>query len=334
MTYISPWIFTTTRCNLSCPYCYVKQDGRDMTDETYFRINEIFLNMIQKKEKDVIIYRLAGGEPLLMFEKWKTHMDNFLEAAKEHGFVSIITNLTELDDDMLTYFKGRNFGFGVSLDGFSYSKPFHNGSSSAEIVKTNIDRLLENGNTNIDISTVIDKNSFDDVELLADWIAKRDLNWGVYLDHFFCGEIDSGIIIEKMIKVIDVLIANNYDFFNKFKFNNIKINSLYDGCTAGEKLITIFVNGNVFPCQTTVYKEPICNIFDTEDIIGELKAQNKYKLGYNFTLPEKCKDCAISDICGGGCKENNKEINKNYTCDIMKVVMYYMFKKWRDINNA
>ena len=329
-TYISPWIFTTTRCNLACPYCYVKQDGRDMDDKTYSRINKIFLNMIRNNEKDIVIYRLAGGEPLLMFNKWKSHMNYFLNEAGEHGFVSIITNLTELNDDMLEYFKGRNFGFGISLDGFSYSKPFHNGNSSADIVKKNIDRLLDNGNTNIDISTVIDKNSFDDIEILAEWIAKRNLNWGVYLDHFFCGEMDSSLIVEKVIKVIDILKKYQYDFYNKFKFNNIKINSLYEGCTAGEKLITIFVNGDVFPCQTTIYKEKICNIFETEDIIDELKRQNKYKLGYNFTLPDKCKDCAIADICGGGCKENNKEINKNYTCDIMKAIMYYMFKEWKE----
>ena len=91
-------------------------------------------------------------------------------------------------------------------------------------------------------------------------------------------------------------------------------------------MITIFVNGDVYPCQTTIGKEPICNIFETSDIIGELKRQNKYKLGYNFTLPEKCEGCSIANICGGGCKENNKEINKNYTCDILKCVIYYMMK--------
>ena len=324
-SYISPWIFTTTRCNLACPYCYVKQDGRDMDDETYKRINEIFLTMLKTGEKDFVIYRLAGGEPLITFNNWVPHVDAFLkEAGEEHGFVSIITNLTTLTDEMLTYFKGRPFGFGVSLDGYSYSKPFHNGESSAEVVKRNIDRLLTNGNTNIDISTVIDSHSFGDIEKLAEWIAERDLNWGIYLDHFFCGEMPFDTIVEKMVRVIDILNGCGYDFYNKLKFSNIKINSSYEGCTAGEKLITIFVNGDVFPCQTTVYKDPICNIFDTDDIIGELKVQHKYKLGYNFTLPEKCEGCAIADICGGGCKENNKEINKNYTCDILKAVIYYM----------
>ena len=273
-SYMSPWIFTTTRCNLECPYCYVKQDGRDMSDKTYKKINDIFLNMLESNEKDSIIYRLAGGEPLLVFNKWKPHMDNFLTKVGDKGSVAIITNLTQLSDEVLEWAKDKNVSFSISLDGFSYSKPFHNGKSSADIVKQNIDRVISY-NKPIEISSVIDKNSFNDIDKLAEWIAKRNLNWGVYLDHFFCGEMDLNIIIEKMMIVLDILKDNNYDFYNKFKFNNIMINSLYEGCTAGEKLITIFVNGDVYPCQTTVYKEKICNIFETDDIIGELKTQNK-----------------------------------------------------------
>lgn len=323
--YMSPWIFTTTRCNLECPYCYVKQDGRDMSDETYIRMNEVFLNMLETGEKDHLIYRLAGGEPLLVFDKWRPHIEDFLNKVGNKGSVAIITNLTQLSDEVLEWVKDKNVSFSISLDGFSYSKPFHSGKSSADIVKKNIDRIIAY-NKPIEISSVIDKNSFDDIEELAEWIAKRNLGWGVYLDHFFCGEIDMNIIIDKMCNVLDVLKKYKYDFYNKFKFSNIMINSIYEGCTAGEKLITVFVNGDIYPCQTTVYKERICNIFDTDDIIRELKIQNKYKLGYNFTLPEKCKGCSIADICGGGCKENNKEINKNYTCDILKAVILYMLK--------
>lgn len=322
---MSPWIFTTTRCNLECPYCYVKQDGRDMSDETYEKMNEIFLKMLETGEKDYLIYRLAGGEPLLVFDKWKSHMDNFLTKVGDKGSIAIITNLTQLSDEVLEWAKDKNVSFSISLDGFSYSKPFHNGESSAEIVKKNIDRVIAY-NKPIEISSVIDKNSFDDIEELAEWIAERNLGWGVYLDHFFCGEMDMNVIIDKMCNVLDILKKHNYDYYNRFKFSNIMINTMYEGCTAGEKLITVFVNGDIYPCQTTVYKEKICNIFETDDIIGELKAQHKYKLGYNFTLPEKCQGCSIADICGGGCKENNKEINKNYTCDILKAVILYMLK--------
>ena len=264
-SYMSPWIFTTTRCNLECPYCYVKQDGRDMSDETYEKMNEIFLKMLETGEKDYFIYRLAGGEPLLVFDKWKPHMDNFLNKVGDKGSVAIITNLTQLSDEVLEWAKDKNVSFSISLDGFSYSKPFHNGESSAEIVKKNIDRVIAY-NKPIEISSVIDKNSFDDIEELAEWIAERNLGWGVYLDHFFCGEMDMNVIIDKMCNVLDILKKHNYDYYNRFKFSNIMINTTYEGCTAGEKLITVFVNGDIYPCQTTVYKEKICNIFETISI--------------------------------------------------------------------
>lgn len=332
MSYISPWIYTTTRCNLSCPYCYVKQGTDDMQEETYKRINEVFLGMLSSGRKDNVIYRIAGGEPLIVFDKWIKHTEEFLEKSSGKGYVSVITNLTMLSEDMLEYFEDNRYSFGVSLDGYSYSKPYHSGHSSASVVKDNIDRLIGNGNKNIDVSTVIDRNSFSEIDKLAEWIAERNLNWGIYLDHFFCGEMPFYEIVEKMITVIDILCENDYDIRNKLKFGNISINSSYEGCTAGEKLIAIYTNGDIFPCQTTVYGERVCNIFDEKDIIQSFKEQKKYKLGYNYEPPEKCNDCAIVDICGGGCKENNKEINRNYTCDILKAVILYMMKKWRNRN--
>lgn len=325
--YISPWIFTTNNCNLRCKYCYVKRKNDFMDDRTYRAINERFLNMIDEKKMDMVIYRLAGGEPLLAFDKWKLHIAYFLNYAGEKGFVSLITNLTILTDEMLNFMKTYDVGFGISLDSLKYSKPFADGSSSSSRVIKNIDRLIKHrGNKNLDISTVIDDKSFDDICDLAHWIADRDLNWGVYLDHFFCGEIDVKRIVGKMIEVINILDSYDYDICNKFKFNNIKVNSKYEGCTAGEKLVTIGLDGWVYPCQTAIYGESVSSVFGNTDILDDFKKQKKYKLGYNYTVPKECSSCSIIDICGGGCKLHNKEKNKNYTCDIMKHVLLYAMK--------
>lgn len=325
--YISPWIFTTNNCNLRCKYCYVERKNDFMNDETYRAINEKFLSMIYKGEMDMVIYRLAGGEPLLAFDKWKSHMMHFLSYAEDKGFISLITNLTVLTEEMLVFMKMYNVGFGISLDGLKHSKPFANGLSSSSRVVENVDRLIEyRGNKNLDISTVVDATSFEDICDLAHWIAKRDLNWGVYLDHFFCGEIDMEYVVDKMTKVVDILSLYNYDIYNKFKFNNIKINSKYEGCTAGEKLITIGFDGQIYPCQTAIYGESVSSVFGNSDIIEDFKGQKKYKLGYNYITPKECEDCSIKDICGGGCKLHNKEKNKNYTCDIMKHVLLHAMK--------
>jgi len=331
--YLSPWIFTTNQCNLRCPYCYVKWDDRKMSTETYEKVNEVFLNMLDHNEVDFVVYRLAGGEPTLVFQDWKPFVEDFITKCNNRGFVSIITNLTILTDDMLSFFRKykEKIGFGVSLDGYSFSKPFINGDSSAEIVKNNIDKLLSIGIKNIDISTVVDKNSFNDVDVLAEWIVGRNLGWGVYLDHFFCGEMDYAVVCDKMKKVIDTLGDNGFDIYHSFKFNNIKLDTNYDGCTAGKKLITIDVDGNLFPCQTMVNDQSVGNIFSCGSIIDTFKNQKIYNIGYNYSLPEKCKDCPISDICGGGCKMHNKEENMKYTCDIIKKVVLYMYKKTLEI---
>ena len=332
--YISPWIFTTENCNLRCPYCYVKRTNKIMSGDTWSRINDKFIGMIERGEVDNVIYRLAGGEPLLVFNHWKGYIADFLYKSGENGFVSIISNMVLLEEEMIDFFDGNRFGFGISLDGFEYSKPLPNGLSSASIVKNNIDRLISKRGSshNIDISTVINKDAFDDLDKLAEWIADRNLGWGIYLDHFFCGEMPLKIIIEKMIQVVDILASKGFDIYNNFKFNNIKLSSSYEGCTAGEKLLAISVDGGIHPCQTAIYNNPICSIYDDSNIIDEFKKQKQYKLGYNLELPKKCEECSISKMCGGGCKLNNKEINKNYTCDIMKIVLCYVGKKYLEVN--
>ena len=304
-----------------------------MSKTTYEKINDTFLKMLNNDELDFVVYRLAGGEPTLVFDDWKPFVEEFISECGEKGFVSIITNLTILTDNMLSFFNKYKdkIGFGISLDGYSYSKPFINGESSAEIVKRNIDKLLSIGIKNIDISTVVDKNSFDDVDILAKWISDRKIGWGIYLDHFFCGEMKYDTICNKMKKVIDVIGDNGFDIYHSFKFNNIKLDTKYDGCTAGEKLITIDVEGNLFPCQTLVNEQPVGNLFSCDNIIDAFKNQKTYKIGYNYSLPEKCKDCPVSDICGGGCKMHNKEENMKYTCDIIRKVLLYMYRKTLEI---
>ena len=176
MKYMSPWIFTTNQCNLRCPYCYVKWNDDKMQKETYDKINSTFLKLLDTGKLDYVVFRLAGGEPTLVFNEWKDFVEEFLAKCNSKGFVSIITNLTILNDEMLKFFEKHKeqIGFGISLDGYSYSKPFINGESSAEIVKTNIDKLLNIGIRNIDISTVVDAKSFVETEDYPSAVAEID----------------------------------------------------------------------------------------------------------------------------------------------------------------
>ena len=308
MKYIAPWLFTTYKCNLDCHYCYVKQKDILMSKSTLSTILNRFSYLLNNNYIEHVVLRIAGGEPLLAFDNWSTLVSDFLIKYPNNSSAGIISNFTTLIDEHISYFKRFNFGFGLSLDGWNFSKPYKNGVSSAHVVRRNIDRL--NMHNMVDISTVITSKSIESIEELAEWIAKRNINWGIYLDHYYDGDFDITYLAHQIFKAIDVLFANNYDVINKLKFNNIKLINNYDGCTAGQNLIAIDTEGYVHDCQTSIYKRPKCHI-------SHLIPQNKAK----YNIPDICTDCPIVNYCKGGCKLHN---NFGDTCKLMLLVMNYI----------
>ncbi len=328
MNVISPWIQTSNNCNLKCPYCYINHSEKKMKKETYNKINEVFIGLLNNSEVEYVIYRLAGGEPFLVFDEWKEFGDLFLRETFSKGKLGILTNLTILNDDSIEFLREhRNqVSLSVSLDGYNYSKPNVNGESTAEVVRKNIEKLISLDIKKIGISTVInDKNlENNDIEQLSTWIAERNIPWNIGLNHFYKGEIPAEIICDKMKQVIQNLSSYNFDLYHMFKFNNLSLDCNYEGCTAGENLLAIGVDGSIYPCQTLLNSQPICNIFDNVDIIQKLKKQKIYNVGCNYIVPEKCKNCVLLETCKGGCKLHN---NKNFTCDIIKKVSLFLIKE-------
>lgn len=322
---ISPWLFTTYRCNLKCSYCHVHQMQSDMSKLVYTGINNTFVNLLRNNTVDYVTYRVAGGEPLLVFDQWKSFVKEFINKSNGKGSICILTNLTFIPDGFLDFLNEckDTVSLTVSLDGFTYSKPFPNGNSTADNIKKNIDKLLESNFTNISVSTVICPESFYDIVNLSQWISKRSLKWSVNLNYFFCGEINYKYICNNMIRVIQTLIQNNYDILSNFRFGNINL-TRKGGCTAGKDLITICPNGDLYPCQTSIHREKLGNILDDDDILSIFKNQKTYNIGYNYTLPDDCQICSIKELCSGGCKLNHQHENRKYTCNIIKTVILYI----------
>lgn len=314
MKYLSPWIYTTNRCNLACPYCYVKQEDVDMLTTTLLVTLSRLDHLLTTKQLDFVVLRIAGGEPMLAFDRWKFPVQQFLKKYPDQSSAGLISNLTILTDAQIKYLHENNFGYGISLDGWSFSKQYKNGLSSGARVRKNIDLLDSRERySNIDISTVVTSKSIHDIEILALWIATRGMNWGVYLDHYYDGDFDTEYLANKLFDAIDVLLAEGYDVINKFKFNNVKLTKTYDGCTAGQNLIAIDTQGYVHDCQTAIYGTPTCHI---KDFVPRTTPKHK--------TPDTCSGCPIEVYCRGGCKLNN---NFGATCDLMLLVHSYILDK-------
>ncbi|MFO0610842.1 MAG: His-Xaa-Ser system radical SAM maturase HxsB [Polyangiales bacterium] len=112
----------TLRCDLSCQYCQVSRRGEaaggrfDMSAEHAERAIDF---MFRSPNRDLKV-EFQGGEPLLHFER-VAHVVERVEALNAaHGrnvqFV-IASNLSRLDDEVLSFCRRHDVHFSTSLDG-------------------------------------------------------------------------------------------------------------------------------------------------------------------------------------------------------------------------
>ncbi len=104
-------LLLTTRCNLSCSYCYLNcgPKGEDLPWEVF----EALLRRLKAPPKEVI---LSGGEPTLVPEL----LIKVTRALRERFGrlrISLQTNGTLLEPYLLTSLQGLRVGIGISLDG-------------------------------------------------------------------------------------------------------------------------------------------------------------------------------------------------------------------------
>lgn len=298
---ISPWIQTTNRCNMRCPYCYVPKSPEDMTDEVYRFIGEWV-----REYGERIFIRLAGGEPFLVYEKWKDHVLDYLDSG---AACDIITNLSVLPREFKEGFAGR-VNLSVSLDGINKSKPFVNGKSSHSVVLGNIERLKED--FQIYILTTIVNQDIEELQEVANYVACNNFNWRLCTDYFDSDISSRGDII---IGIMDYLKDIGYDL-RRLNFNQI---GSPRGCTAGDNIFAIGVDGSLYTCQTLIGKEScVIGHIGNDDPVGVLAGGRH---SHEKLRNSRCLKCDYYSLCHGWCPLHFKPGKSS--CSILKKVCRY-----------
>jgi radical SAM protein with 4Fe4S-binding SPASM domain len=295
-----------------------------MSSETMSQIVNKLTNIEKKKLAEKIVLRLAGGEPLLVFNNWKGPIVDFINNSSNQSCVNIISNLTYLPPGFLDFLhEQERININVSLDGLKMSKPYANGKSSSEDVINNLKKIEKD----VYILSVISENSYNELPELAEYIAEKQYSWRVSIDYFYSGSPKPELIIEKLKATIDVLAKHKYPM-RKFKLDHCDFNGCDEGCTAGEKLFSINTNGDLFPCHTLFSSNPIGNINDGNDLIQTLHSQKCYKIGTNHEWDEECKNCSAFIVCHGDCQLYNKGARKKPFCQIVKSFLISYTKQY------
>ena len=132
-----------------------------MTEPVRQQLLYKLLEAVRLKGIRHIKLRLAGGEPLGQFSVWKKFIPEARQALADAGCLfdaGFVTNLTILNDDIITFSKEHGIGFGVSLDGVAAihdeTRSFRSGCGSFGIVDANLRRMIAEG-IPVSVNTVV-----------------------------------------------------------------------------------------------------------------------------------------------------------------------------------
>ncbi len=286
------YLHITNICNLNCIGCYSFDRTRNCKDKLSFEnIKHIINELYQNGVENLII---SGGEPTIRHD-----LVNIVAYAKSIGIstIQVITNGTRYDEEKLKQLKNYIDALAVSIDGYSHDNPkfIRDEGTFPKVV-----RFVEGArDLGIPVSILPTLHRCN-VEHIEDYIKlSQQLRVGISFSLLTCsGELESYIPTEE-----------NLDFLASYLYKYMKsgVVPLQDyttleakkSCGAGENIISVTAEGDVYPCHM---------MHDTDKKMGNLLTESLENiLRSAIQIPSvdqihKCNECAVRNVCGGGCK--------------------------------
>ena len=137
-------------CNMSCVYCQAKDDAsmvpHYMSEDIARKSVDIAL---QSPARD-LSFEFQGGEPLLNYDilKYVVRYTEEHKGAKRISY-NVVTNLTLLNEEMLSFFMEYNINICTSLDGdkilHDTNRVLRNGDGTFDLVRSRMEWLQKKG---------------------------------------------------------------------------------------------------------------------------------------------------------------------------------------------
>lgn len=311
-------ISPTTRCNLSCKYCYVNQDMP--VKESDMTINDIkFIYRWIKEYSDLVgVKRIRlewfGGEPLVMG-------GNYINEAIEYQSAyfpktefqihnTIQSNLvlsTRKDNIELIKNKFNNYISG-SFDYMGNFRVFKNGEDSTSTVLNNIETLKKNG-ISVGLVCTLTKNNINYIEEMYNFFKKNNIDFRVNR----AAHVDNEYIKHTVITTEEYgkAVLRLFDLYTNDENCSIKFENF-------DMMVRLYLMGLSDIC-VTVTKPYLHLAFEANgrlfsrcrfvDQLGDYYNDSPYKIYSHLktistkrTSPQKCSTCEFFDkTCMGGC---------------------------------
>ncbi len=304
------WIHTTNACNLGCSYCYIStlNTGGGMTKTVRQQLIYKMLEAVRNKGIKHIRLRLAGGEPLGQFNVWKIFIPEAKLALAEIGCrfdAGFVTNLTMLNEEIITFAKEYNIGFGVSLDGVEAThdatRSFRSGCGSFGIVDANLRKLLDAG-INVSVNTVVTNLNLIGLPDLTRYLIGLDIPFRYSIVK---GEKIHAELLDEYLSasytIMHEAIENGWQFSKRYQFCDLKPNELgFQTCASGFSGGAIYVDGTFKYCHVQFgNNDPAAHTIFNQDLdLVDMITQGEH---HEEEKSEDCKKCRYRSVCTSGC---------------------------------
>jgi uncharacterized protein len=338
-TELTAWLHLANGCNLSCHYCYLTFNGRQMDIATARRTVESIFRSAMIHNYSRIKLKYAGGEPTLNFkallaaqqqaEKLSAQTNIFLDAV-------MLTNGVHLRDSQIDMLLSHNIRVMVSLDGmddFQNAQRQLAGSnkSSFEYVSQTLDRLLERSIAP-HISITITNKNIEGLPGLAEYLLDRGLRFSLNFYREPSDLPDYGALSFKANEIIAGL-KSVYRLIERRLPPYSLMGSLTDladlrmphsfTCDVGRNYMVVNYNGNVAKCQMDI-GIPVTTI-DVADPLTFIREDTKGI--QNLHVDEKdLQKCVWRYRCTGGCprltfQRTGRYDAKSPMCEIYEAIL-------------
>lgn len=315
-------IYTSNRCNLKCPYCYVDYEKEEInTKENIFKyINLLFTDPFTK-DREHMTLDFIGGEPFIELELMSYAIDTFRELADKYNkwnTCDTVTFFTTSNGTLLLTEKVQEFlkkypffYYGISMDG---PKEIHDKNRRYKDDNGSFDDVIEafkwtNRNKFCldNVKTTVAQNNADKLldiaKLQINELKSRDVMCSIAFGEEWT-ESDVGNLRKSYSDIFDYLINMNLEFVKSLSKgikdiemikNSKKQNIKQDyQCGSGKYMACLDVYGNIYPCHMFMHKAKTLTIghvdsgFDSDKIN---RLVDKFKESY-------CDDgCILSENC-------------------------------------
>jgi radical SAM protein with 4Fe4S-binding SPASM domain len=305
----------TEKCNLRCQHCYQESSAvPDLTFDTLLSILEQFKELLKKLRSETVDHTIraqinvTGGEPFVR----RDFLDllEVFDANKEFFSFGILTNGTLIDESMASRLAIlRPKYVQVSLEGSPSTNDAIRGDGAFDDTVSALKLLIGEG-----ISTAISFTAHKDNFREFPEVARIGRQLGVarvWSDRLIpCGSgsdlIDGSLAPEEAREFFGIMYGERRRMERTFCRTKVSMNRalqfLVGGerpyrCHAGENLITVMPNGDLYPCRRLPIK------------VGNLTERHLTDLYYSSDLfealrthrtSEGCEECRFTTECRGG----------------------------------